>query len=471
MLPKRLLASISAIIVAPTMVYSAGLHASGPLNLMQVYELALKNDAQLAAAQATFKAAEELVPQSRAALLPTLGVSAQTADNRNVIDESVALMDGPRTKNFNSHSWSARLSQPLFNLESWFSFKQAGMKTEQAAVTFAIAQQNLILQVAQAYFNILFAQESLATTIAEERALQRQLEQTEQRFEVGLIAQTDVLEARAAYDTSRVSRIDAENEVTLAFENIRVLTNQVVPAVEGLDRNMPSNPPVPAVAEQWVSTAVAQNLSLDAARKGIDIAEQSLKISRTGYAPTLSAVAEYTQADSGQDRQLTNFANQTFMGGENSTNTVFSLQLSIPIFSGLSTVSKVREAGYNLEASQQTFDANLRQISATTRNLFNTINADVSRIKARCRAIESAKSALDATESGYEVGTRNIVDVLQAQQNLYSAQRDYLNARYSFIINTLQLKQNAGTLSPKDLQDLNVYINGKNNPDQPYICG
>ena len=467
MLPTRLLTGIRTALVAPVL-FSASLYAGETVNLMQVYELALKNDAELAAAQASFKAAEEAVPQSRAALLPTINLTAQTADNRRSMLESGPIAGG-RTNNWNTHGWSASLNQPLFNLASWFNFERAGYLTDQASVSLAIVQQDLILRVAEAYFNVLLAQESLATTVAEERALEGQLEQTQQRYNVGLIAETDVLEARAAYDASRVARIQADNQVYVAREGVRTLTNTSIEKMETLDKSMPVATPVPAIVEEWVTTAIAQNLNLDASRKGIDAAGSQLRASRSGHAPTLNAVASYSH-DVGPGSRINGTDGSNFVSSGKTNDTVFGLQLNVPIFSGGFTQSKVREAGYKLEESQMNYDLSLRTVSANTRNLYNTVNADSQRIDARCRAIESSSSALRATESGYEVGTRNIVDVLNAQKTLYAAQRDYLQARYEFIVNTLKLKQQAGTLSPQDLQDLNAWVRPNKDSDLDTIC-
>ncbi len=459
MATKRLLTGISATILA-----ASGLVAAAePTDLLQVYELALKNDARLAAAQASFNASGEAVPQSRAALLPQISMSAETADNRRQLLESNPLPSGSsRTSKWNSHGWSASLTQPLFNLESWFNFERAGILTDQARLSLSIEQQNLIMRVSETYFNVLRAEDTLATAEAEEKAVQRQLDQTQQRFEVGLIAETDVLEARAAYDGSRVTRIEASNSVNVALENLRTLTNTLINDLAKLDKTMPVASPAPAAVEEWVNTAVAQNLSLQAARKGVDAANFQLKASRSGHAPTLNAVASYAH-----DVTVPNPASNP-SGKTNTTS--YSLQLSVPIFSGGLTSSKVRESGYRLDESMQTADQTLREVSAGTRNLFNTVNADVERVDARCQGIVSASSALKATESGYEVGTRNIVDVLNSQRNLYSAQRDYLNARYDFIINTLKLKQTAGTLSPQDLQDLNAWMHASGSEELTPVC-
>ena len=465
MATKRLLTGISAAIMAA----SSLAYAAESTDLLQVYELALKNDAQLAAAQASFNAAGEAVPQSRSALLPNISMQGATSDNRRRMLESHSIPGGPsRTSNWNSHGWSATLSQPLFNLESWFSFARAGALTEQARLTFAIAQQDLIMRVAESYFNILRAEDTLTTAEAEEKAVKRQLEQTQQRFEVGLIAETDVHEARAAYDASRVTRIEAKNSLDVARENLRTLTNTFVSDLSKLDKAMPVATPAPAVVEEWVSTSVAQNLNLQAARKGVDAATSQLRGSRSKFAPTLNVVAnfDHTAGPAG----AVNTSKGPYLTNGKTDTTTYSLQLNVPIFTGGYNYSKVKESGYRLEESQYNADLTLRQVNASTRNLFNTVNADVDRVEARCQGIVSANSALKATESGYEVGTRNIVDVLNAQRNLFSAQRDYLNARYDFIINTLKLKQTAGTLSPQDLNDLNAWMHANGGDDLTAVC-
>ncbi len=456
MAPKRLLAGLTVAAFS----LSSSIYASEQTDLLQVYQLALQNDAQLATAQASYMATAEALPQSRSALLPQIGVNAHTTDTHT----RVQGVSGSDTSGRNSHGWSAQLTQPLFNLSSWFTMERAEAITEQARLGFSIEQQNLIMRVAEAYFNVLRAEDSLATTIAEETAVKRQLEQTRQRFEVGLIAETDVLEARAAYDGARVTRIQAKNQVAVSLENLRTLTNTVVSDLAKLDKTMPVATPEPMIAEEWVKTSVAQNLQLEASRKSIDVSHAQLKASRSDYAPTLDVKATY-----GHNVDYARAGTPGNPLGKGDT-TAYSLELNVPIFTGGRTSSQVRESGYRLQESERTYDQTLRQVSSNTRNLFNTISADVERVDARCLAIVSSRSALDATESGYEVGTRNIVDVLNVQQVLYGAQRDYLNARYDFIVNTLKLKQMAGTLSPQDLQDLNAWMHGKATDELTPIC-
>ncbi|MCL6272176.1 TolC family outer membrane protein [Sansalvadorimonas sp. 2012CJ34-2] len=457
MATKRLLTGISAAIMAA----SSLAYAAESTDLLQVYELALKNDAQLAAAQASLNAAGEAVPQSMASLLPQISASGFTTSNRSKTLGTNNVRDG------NTHGWSAQLSQPLFNLSSWFTFKRAEHLTAQAEIGLAAEQQNLIMRVAESYFNVLRAEDTLTTAKAEEKAVKRQLEQTIQRFEVGLIAETDVHEARAAYDAARVTHIEAKNNVGVAQESLRVITNTATDTLSKLDKTMPVAAPVPADSKSWVNVSINQNLNLLSARKGIDAAESQLRSSRSGHAPTLNVVANYTHnVDNRVERSWTGAA----LPPTKTEGSTYSLQLNIPVFSGGATSSRAREAGYRLEGAQKNADRTLRIVAANARTFYNTVNADVDRVEARCQGIVSASSALKAIESGYEVGTRNIVDVLNAQRGLFAAQRDYLNARYDFIINTLKLKQNTGTLSPQDLKDLNAWMKANGDEDLTAIC-
>ena len=406
-------------------------------DLLAVYQLAQKNDAQLAAAYATMKATQEALPQSRAKLLPTLGLSAKTTLNKNRT---------PNTENFNTNGWNLSLTQPLFNMSSWYTLGQAEAKYAQAEAIYANQQQSLILRVAEAYFNSLRAEDALNTAIAQETAVKQQLDQARERHNVGLIAITDVLEAQAVYDNARVTRILAENTVSVSYEGLRTITNHDVTNVAMLEKNMPVNGPIPNSSDEWVNRAINNNLSLQAARKGLDASESSVRASKAAHLPTINAVAHYAENNTRQD------------GMPDSSGGAIGLELTFPIFSGGATSSKARQAAYKLDEAQQTYDKNLRTINSSTRNLFRTVNSDVERVDARCQGIKSSESALKATQSGYEVGTRNITDVLDAQQKLYSATGDYLNARYDFLINALKLKQSAGTLAETDLIELNEWV-------------
>ena len=422
-------------------------------NLLDVYNLAQKNDAQLAAAHADMQAQQEKRIQSRATLLPSLTLSAHTEYTR-----SNSKVDGARDdeNNGNSHGWGATLNQPLFRMANWYGYDQARSAGIQAELTYSAEEQNLILRVSEAYFDVLRAEDSLTSAKAEETAVKQQLDQARERYNVGLIAETDVLEAQAGYDAARVVRIQGENQLSVSYEALRTITNEDISSIGKLQKSMPVNQPTPAIADEWVQNAVQGNLTLSALRKGLEASQANIKVQRAGYAPTVDAFARYNYNfdDMSKGRAGTEGGLTTGKGD----STVAGLQFNMELFSGGGTSSRVREATYQMESVQKNFDRTLRETSSNTRNLFRTVNSDVDRVDARCQGIVSSESALQATRSGYEVGTRNITDVLNAQKNLFSAQRDYLNARYDYIVNTMKLKQVAGTLSPQDLRDLNHWV-------------
>ena len=418
-------------------------------SLLDVYKMAEKNDARLAAARASMLATQEGVNQSRSRLLPNLGLSANTQYNKT---SRKLLAGGNLSDDYSSHGWGARLTQPLLNMNSWYTFDQAQSLGEQAATVFASAQQQLILRVAEAYFNVLSSEDALLTAKAQERALKQQLDQSKERYNVGLIAETDVLDALAAYDNARVARIQAGNKVSITYENLRTIVNHNVTDIAHLNKEMPVAAPTPNNPDDWASTAISNNLMLKAAREGLMASETNIKVKKSGYAPTLNAFASYNYNSSNSSQMALNG-----LSGENK-QTVIGIQVEMPLFTGGATTSLVRQATYQLEKSQKDYDQLLRETNANTRNLLRTTVSDVDQVKANCQVIISSESAIRATQSGYEVGTRNITEVLDAQQRLYSSISNYLNARYNFIVDTLKLKQIAGTLSPKDLEELNQWM-------------
>lgn len=431
-------------------------------DLHTIYELAIANDPQIGAAEASYMARREIVTQSRAQLLPFAQITGNTSHGRRFSPQpfvdtnptsatfgEVIASHGP-TSRFNNHGFTASVSQAIFDVTRFFQWRQARNVEAQAAAQFAAQQQELIVRVAEAYFNILEAQDRLSSSQAEREAVERQLEQVRQRFDVGLVAITDVLESTAAYDSSSVTVIEAEGAQDISFERLLRLTGRSYGTIAGLSQDFPVEHPEPRDEEAWVQAALQNNFDLKAAREAVRSAEKQVHISRAGHYPTIGAQASYNHSVSG--------GGDFFGSKNNSTN--LSLQMTIPVFSGLSTRSRTKESAYRLEETQRNFDLTQRTTVETTRNLYSAINTDVARVRARLRAIESSQSALDATETGYEVGTRNIVDVLIAQQRLFAAQFQYASARYQYIMDTLRLKQIVGSLSPQDITDLNQFIAG-----------
>ncbi|TVP89973.1 MAG: channel protein TolC [Pseudomonadaceae bacterium] len=428
-------------------------------DLLTIYQEAVENSADLAAAQADSMARQEILPQARSQLLPNLGIGAGVAREEVDIDGRNP-QTGAGDDSYTTRYFQASLTQPLFRLDSWFDYQSAKFLSEQAKAEFAATQQALILEVAEAYFNVLQASDNLATARAEETAFERQLEQARERFEVGLSARTDVLEAQAGYDSARAARLTAQTNLDVSFQAVNRLTNSYYERLDGISHDLPILPPTPRNMQEWVDIASQQNLDLSAARLSVDSAGQALRGSRGGYGPSVDAFVRYQDNRGGSNMSGSNFDTRL---------TQIGVEVSMPLYTGGFTSSRVRESTYRLDQAEFSTDALLRRVVESTRNLYRTVTSSVEEIDARRQAILSAKAALDATETGYEVGTRNVVDVLDAQRNLFRAVRDYNTLRYDYIINNLSLKQAAGTLSPQDLQELSQWLNPDYDPDRDFI--
>jgi outer membrane protein len=421
----------------------AGLLASGaqaaiaPLasqtDLMSVYQQAVENNADLAASRADFAARQEGVPQARAGLLPNLSAGADVNDSRQALEQPAYTAKRSGT------SYRATLSQPIFRADRWFQLKAAQAVDEQAGLELSATEQNLILQTAERYFN------------------------------VGLTDKTDTLQSQASYDTARANRSTAQQQVDDAFQALVTLTNREYNALQGVVHTLPVLPPLPNDARAWVDTATQQNLQLLASNFAVEAAEQTLRQRKAGHAPTLDAIAQYEKGDN-DNFELSNPTgiNGFTYGGDVERRTI-GLRLEIPLYSGGLTSSQVREAYQRFSQSGYRREGLRRQVVENTRNLHRAVNTDVELVQARHQSIISNQSAVEATEIGYQVGTRNIVDVLDAQRQLYASVRDYNNSRYDYILDNLRLKQAAGTLSPQDLQDLGQYLKPDYNPDKDFL--
>ncbi|WP_172143491.1 TolC family outer membrane protein [Pseudomonas tumuqii] len=436
---------------------------SAKTDLVTVYQQATANNADLAAARADYQARREVVPQARSGLLPNLSAGADLSDSRTEIDSPA------NTASRSGTVYQANLSQPLFRADRWFQLQAAEASSEQAALELSAIEQTLILQSAETYFAVLRAQDTLASTKAEEAAFKRQLDQANERFDVGLSDKTDVLEAQAGFDTARANRIIANRQVEDAFQALITLTNREHPALEGIEHSLPILAPIPNDAKAWVDTAAAQNLNLQASNYAVNAAEETLRQRKSGHAPTLDAVASYQKGDNDSlGFSNTGTPGQPTFSGDVEQRSI-GLQLNIPLYSGGLTSSQVREAYQRVNQSEQLRESLRRQVVQDTRNLHRAVNTDVETVQARKQSIISNQSALEATEIGYQVGTRNIVDVLDAQRQLYNSVRTYNFARYDYILNNLRLKQAAGTLSPADLEALEQYLKSDYDPDRDFL--
>jgi len=460
---RKLSLALAVSCASPAMAWAAPASMTVKTDLVSVYQEAVLNNADLAAARADYGARREVVPQARAGLLPNLSGGAEVLSTRTKVDQPAYIA------NRSGNTWSATLSQPIFRADRWFQLQAAEAVNEQAALELSATEQNLILQTAERYFAVLRAQDNLASTKAEEAAFKRQLDQSNGRFDVGLTDKTDVLQAQASYDTARANRILAERQVQDAFQALVTLTNRDYLALQGVVHSLPVSVPTPNDAQAWVDTAARQNLTLLATNHAVDAAEETVRQRKAGHAPTVDAVARYQKGDNDN----LGFSNPSPLPGVtyggDVEQTSIGLQVNIPIYSGGLTSSQVREAYQRLVQAEQQREGQRRQVVENTRNLHRAVNTDVEQVKARKQSIISNQSAVEATEIGYQVGTRNIVDVLDAQRQLYASVRDYNNSRYDYILDNLRLKQAAGTLSPRDLQELSGFLKPDYNPDRDFL--
>lgn len=442
--------------------------------LRDIYESAQHNDAKLRAAEATFRADREIENQARSRLLPQVnGEASYGYLSREQHAQGVVMNGTPPIFGSSKQSsdldtrdriWGVNLSQPLFDVPAWFAFKSGKQRSHQAEAQFAYDQQDLVVRVADAYFAVLRNEDNLQASLAEERATKRQLDQSQKRFDVGLIPITDVDESRAAFDATVALRVIDEGNVARALEGLAALTGQRHYNLWRLDRNFPISEATPNTGEAWVEFSLKNNYLLKAALFGMQAAEANADSKRAEHLPKISATLSY-QDDSLRGTQDTS-PNSIFSTDPDADTTTRAamIKLTVPIFTGGYTSSAQRQAAeqYNV-ALERRIDAE-RTAVQLTRSGFIAVGTDVQRVKARAQSITSARSALDATRAGYDVGTRNVVDVLQSQRVLYNAARDHANARYDYVLDTLRLKQNAGTLTPQDIYDLNKWLVA---PDAP----
>ncbi|YCO03300.1 outer membrane channel protein TolC [Vibrio sp. VNB-15] len=415
-------------------------------SLAEIYDLAKQNDPQLLSVAAQRDQAFEAINSSRSALLPQINLTAGYDIARGDTDydnNSPTLRD--RDNDQNVLSAGVGFTQELYNRASWITLDTAEKTARQSDATYAATQQGLILRVSQAYFEVLRAQDNLVFVRAEKAAVGRQLEQTKQRFEVGLSAITDVHDAQAQYDAVLADEVLAENDLINSYESLREITGQEHKNLNVLDtaRFSASRPSTPA--ETLVDEAKTTNLSLLSARISQDIARDNISLASSGHLPTLSLDGGYNYSDTAEST-----ADNTTDGFNVGVN------LAVPLYTGGRTTSEVKQAEFNYVAASENLEAEYRSVVKEVRAQNNNINASIGALKAYEQSVVSAQSALEATEAGFDVGTRTIVDVLDATRRLYDANKNLSDARYNYILAGLQLRQAVGTLSEQDILDVDA---------------
>jgi outer membrane protein len=437
-------------------------------DLLAVYQRALQNDPQLREAEANRLAALEAKPQALSALLPQLsgtgivtrehdtGSSNTTESLSNTPGGPASLISFPFDGRIvtTTHRYGVNLKQNLFRWENWVALQRADAQVAQAEADYQAAQQDLIERVAQRYFDVLAAQDDLEAQQVALTSIKRQLEQAESRFQIGLIAITDVEEARAAHDSGAAAVIAAKRTLAGAQELLREITGDTFDSLARPIEPFDLASPDPVSEDRWVEMALQQNLSLVSSRLAADIARENVSAARGGHFPSLDLVgSRYKATSNGVDT----FTDGMPAGGTtlDQTQRTIGLQLTFPIYSGGMVSSQVRQAVYQHRAAKERVERVARQTEHDARDSYLGVLSEISRVKALRRAVESNATSLRATESGYEAGTRTAVDVLQSRQLWVQAQTDYSRSRYDYMMNVLKLQQAAGTLSQQSLERIN----------------
>ena len=418
-------------------------------NILEIYNEALENDPTYKSAEYSYLADKQIVVQGRAALLPSITLSGSTNWNEYYQNDQLQ-------QEYNSFSKSARISQPLFRLDSWFNFKRSKSLTNAAEADFAYQQQNLLLRTAELYFGVLRAIDNLNAAISEEKAIKKQLDQAQQRYEGGLSAITGVQEAQLAFDLSMAARINNEGNLFSAREALNALIGREIFSLDELGENLNVSSPFPNSKEEWVKTALENNYQLKAAYLRRDAAKSNARSVASNHLPKIDIVG------SGSESETNQFNYEGFeVNGQGipvpavTGRRNYSIQLSVPIFQG-GAVSSRRKQAYSQfnEADENTLFTE-RSVIQEVRSQFSNVVTLVANVNAQRQAVISATSALEATQVGYKVGTRNIVDLLQAEKNLYSAEKNLANAKYDYILANLRLALAAGTIGPNNIVDIN----------------
>ena len=430
-------------------------------DLMDVYHQALDNDPTFKVAYSTFLSQSEALPQAWASLLPQLSINALAGRNAQTVDTGIFVVQ----QTYNGDQWRVSALQAVFNYQAWSQVQQAKSSVKAALASFNNAAQDLILRTAEAYFSVLLAKDTLNFSEAKLRANKRQLDQAQQRFNVGLDPITYVYEAQAAYDQSVAQVISSKNNLANQNQNLSKLTNHTYEQISGLRNSMiPLITPEPNNSDEWVATGLKQNFSLYAAKYSLEAARSNIKAKTAGNWPVFAI-----QGNSVETHYATPPASAAAGSGTTIVNNIFvprrqvlsnvALTMSFPIFQGGLVASQTRQAQYNFQTSSEQLEKIYREVVVNSRIAFNTIIDGISKVKADRQTVSSQQNSLDSVQAQYDVGTRTMTDVVTAQQHLFQAQEQLAQDQYALIRSILNLKYLAGTLNVDDLEEVNAWLN------------
>lgn len=418
------------------------------LNFSQALELAMSHDQDLQAAEYAYQSALATRGLSKSALLPQLNFSAFTRQTEQETENSSSTLIPDGKIDFGTDGYNLSLSQTIYNHSLYKKLQQTDMTIAAATASIEAARQDLIIRLASSYFNVLGAQDNLKFATAEKEAIEKQLEQSKKRFEVGLIAITDVKEAQASYDTSVAQEIDAQNILAAQFEALAVILGTYTTSISAMIEDIPLVIPEPADIQKWTDNAIENNLALKAAQYNYQATQKQVDADQSEHYPYLDLTAQhqYSSPDGGR------------FAPSDSTDTAISLNLVVPIYSGGFTSAKHRQSIALKEQARSQKEKAQRQALQQTRDAYLGVTSTMAQVKALKQALLSSQAAHEATQAGFEVGTRTAIDVLSTLREVYRSERDYARARYNYVINTLKLKQAAGILTMNDGQGINTFL-------------
>ena len=415
-------------------------------DLLDVYHAAQGQDAVFASARAARQAGEEKLTQGRSLLLPSVTFNANTTSNDVTIDYGTAspifVSGGMR---YNTHGYGINLVQPLFREQNWAAYNQSELQVAISEAQFKLAEQDVILRSAQTYFDVLIAQDTVQLTAAQKSAISEELEQARSNFEVGSATVTDTYEAHARYDLIVAQELAAASNLEIKRRTLRKLTNADVNELNVLSGAFEPETPDPADIQKWVAVSQRGNFQIVQAEAAYQLAEQEVGRSRGGNLPTVDLVASYGSS----------IATGGVFGATDTRSTAIGVQLNIPLFQGGSIQSRWREAEANRERAGQDLENARRNVELQTRQAYLGVVSGIAQVRALQQALTSSESLLDASKVGHEVGVRTNLDVLNAQQQLFSTKRDLYQARYVYLLSQLRLKAAAGNLAEADLAGVN----------------
>jgi outer membrane protein len=415
-------------------------------DLADVYVVARDSDPKYRAARFDFEAAAYAQPQALAALMPNLTFEVSNTNTEQRILSSKNAVFAAGASKYPTDNQTLNLTQPIFKLSAWRGYQQAKAKVKQAAATFGAAEQDLMLRAATAYLNVLAARDGLGFAEAERDAIKRQLEFVQQRFSSGLVAVANLHDAKARHALKDADVVAAQNDLDDKLQALRELTGKVYTRLKPLPESFPLDQPDPLDMNHWVEAALKQNLLLEARRQAVDVAQQEVGRQRAAHVPVLDLVATENRKDTG---------GSLFGGGSNVATVDVMVRLNIPIYSGGLTSALTGEAVKRHQSTQEDLERDARQVERQTRAAFQGLTGGIVRVRALAQGVISSESARELKVEGYKSGLETILQVLDAERDLYAAKRDSAKARYEFLLNRLRLKQAAGTLSDADLLAIN----------------